>query len=839
MADDTKMEVQIGAQATEVKTETAAATAAVQSMAQAMQKSAQDITTAMQSQTKSMTDGFQKISEEAKTASAGTKQSLSDIVSGFASGSTTMSGLLSGWTAPIAGIIAAVTALGLAFKEAINDMDNWVRSSLQLARGFGITAEDASTLKVMLERLAATNLSGEVSTQTLLRAYNMFVQKFAAGTPEVLKWCATWQGTGFDTFMKTIEKYQQLTDSTDKASMRTALFGTRLGTTLMPALANLKPITAEATEEAEKLGRVVGVENVAQAQSLSLATLHLHEEWQKLNSTMAKDGYPIWTAMKEIMASFVKAASDVITTVKSINTAIVGSWGAIDTYITKISDIIAKFSMLIRLGPGVKEALQVAGGSGGGGGGGWPDDAAAKIMPKKDQPGPPPAKTGKGGGGGGGGNIVQEWKAELDQMIASQKIFQDQSAELERNFYVQKAATATVATKEELDKLKAQEQAAKVAQLGAEKAFWEGKLALAGEGTKEYDQVNKIILNLDKQTNKARLTSETDLAKAKMATQQESIKTQEDTLKQSIALDKIDLETKKANLAYEVQAGTKTKLEELREYKALLAQEQDLDRQAAQQKVTLLAGDLKAQRQANAELLLLKKKQVLDMQKADQQISLESQTYMKQAWTGISSAFSSAIDSMTQAGANFGTIMQSLATSILKVFVGMAEGILSKWIETEAMKLIVGEESDKEGATSSIGASAGEAGAAGVASVMMTVPYPANIALAPAMGALAFAEAMSFAPAAMAAEGWWEVPKVTTTVLHPEEMVLPPGPAAGLRSMIEGGGSTGNNIAVTLAPNINYRMTQQEWHSQADMMLRAINRALTKFGKQPLSPSFT
>ena len=853
MADDTKMEVQIGAETSGIKTGTADATVAVQSMAQSMQQSAKDLTVAMQSQTKSMTEGFQKISQAAQQTANETQHSITDMIAGFASGSTTFSGLLSGWLGPIAGIVAGLGSLVAAFKESVSNMDEWTRSSLQLARGLGMTTRDASILKVSMEELAAANLTGEVSTQMLLRAYQMFIQKFSQGSPEIEKWGVTWKGTGMATFMDMVEKYQDLTSATDKAQMRSDFFGTRLGLTLMPILQNLsKEGLAEAAKKAEELRLIVGQQLVDAARDSSVATLHLHESWQKLNSTMSKDAYPIWTKTKEIMTELVSSIEltyrqvEMLTALIRISTVTFIEWAgsgigaAIQSLGRLITDAGSAEAGIKALNNAMKNTPSNFREMGRGATQGQVTNPNLTPMPATDQPGPAPTKLGKGGGGGGGGDDrLTQWKSELDQMIASQKIFQDQSAELTRDFYVKKAATGQVATKEETDKLQAQEKAAQVARLNAEKAFWETKLEAAGEGSKLYDQVNKIILNLDQQTNKARLTSETDLAKAKMAAHQEDIKTQEDVLKQTIALDKIDLETKKANLDYEVKAGTKSKLEELQEYKAILAQEQALDRQAAQQKVTLLAGDVKAQRQADAELTLLKKKQQLDMQKIDQQISLESQTYMKQAWTGISSAFGSAIDSMTQAGANFATIMGQFGQSILKVFLSMIEGIVSKWVEGQLAMLIVGETTDKMSATSSVGASAAEAGAAAFASAMATLPWPVNMTVALAAGMTAATTAMGFLSYASAAGGWWEVPNVTTTTLHPQEMVLPAGPAAGLRSMIEGGGGGGNPVVVNLAPNINYRMTQQEWHSQADMMLKAINRALTRFGKQPLSPSFT
>ena|SRR5690348_12446484 len=56
---------------------------------------------------------------------------------------------------------------------------------------------------------------------------------------------------------------------------------------------------------------------------------------------------------------------------------------------------------------------------------------------------------------------------------------------------------------------------------------------------------------------------------------------------------------------------------------------------------------------------------------------------------------------------------------------------------------------------------------------------------------------------ASAAGGQWEVPAVQTTLLHPQEMVLPAGIATRMRAMVEDGGPVRSNLHFSFAPVIH------------------------------------
>ena len=455
--------------------------------------------------------------------------------------------------------------------------------------------------------------------------------------------------------------------------------------------------------------------------------------------------------------------------------------------------------------------------------------------PRLTYPGAPTAKTkgdefvDKPGGDkpGGGGGMAAEWQAELDQMKMSSKVFQSQTLELEKAFRTKMLALGREATKEEEAALKAAQKKAEVEALKAEQNYWKSKLAEASEGTKEYEAVEHKIVTLEMQINKARLQGEVDLIKAKMEANKASLKEREALIVHEGKLDEIDRQMKTANIAHMAKMGTINKQTELREYQKLLADKHAAD--LAEEK-RILAGYKKGEKdfaEHERKMELTAKARILEAQKMEHRVAEASAGIWGDIASGISGAFSSAISSMMQGAADFASIMASIGQSILSMFVSIIGKIVEEWLLGFIMTLIGQKTSD----AAKVMSSAGLSGAYGFTSVMAALPFPINMAVAPVVAATAFAETAAYAAAA----GGWDVPADSMAMLHKNEMVLPASLADNVRNMTGGGGA---NIKINFAPNINHRMTQAEWHSEAAKMLKAINRQLNRFGRAPLGPSY-
>jgi hypothetical protein len=105
---------------------------------------------------------------------------------------------------------------------------------------------------------------------------------------------------------------------------------------------------------------------------------------------------------------------------------------------------------------------------------------------------------------------------------------------------------------------------------------------------------------------------------------------------------------------------------------------------------------------------------------------------------------------------------------------------------------------------------AGMAAAAATASAFEEIPFPANLAAAPAAGAAALGEVLAYLPMASAERGGIMGDSPTVTLLHPREMVLPERISQSVQRMAAGdsGGSRSSSggdmhFHITHSPQIN------------------------------------
>lgn len=194
---------------------------------------------------------------------------------------------------------------------------------------------------------------------------------------------------------------------------------------------------------------------------------------------------------------------------------------------------------------------------------------------------------------------------------------------------------------------------------------------------------------------------------------------------------------------------------------------------------------------------------------------------------------------MTQAGATFGSVMLGLGQSILNVFINLITTIVAQWLLGFLMAIIGAKTTDKI----KILGTAPVAGAYAYTSVMASVPFPANLAMAPVVAGIAKGQVVAMAASA---GGYWNIPEQTIAMLHPKETVLPAWAAQRLDNMLAGGGVGGGvaggvttvNAPISITINPRQEMTQSDYHKHARMLTRALNRELSRFGKNPLGPSY-
>jgi hypothetical protein len=141
---------------------------------------------------------------------------------------------------------------------------------------------------------------------------------------------------------------------------------------------------------------------------------------------------------------------------------------------------------------------------------------------------------------------------------------------------------------------------------------------------------------------------------------------------------------------------------------------------------------------------------------------------------------------------------QNAMKSMLRDVLTGIMDMLLKWAEQWAMTQIMNMLSAKTTNTQSVAGQAAVAGAAGVAS-WAGAPWPVDIGAA-GFGAAMYADAMGYAVAAAAQSGY-DIPAGVSprTQLHPREMVLPADLADVVRSVAGSGGARGGTTNVRIA----------------------------------------
>ncbi len=369
------------------------------------------------------------------------------------------------------------------------------------------------------------------------------------------------------------------------------------------------------------------------------------------------------------------------------------------------------------------------------------------------------------GGGKGKDDQVSQWEKQLEELKAHDKAFMDEEGAMVKAFWAQHLATGETATKAEEDSLQAKVKAGVTARLEAEKGFWTQRLADAGPGTDAYSQVEKNIFELGQQINKQRLASETDLIKGKIAANQEALKEKEASLSNEMKLEEVALKSKEESLKKQQKMKEITDVEELTQYRALLAQEQAAQEKTATQAAALYSKDEAKYKEYCDKLVLLKRENALKLQQVDDQIAEKSQSDWSKLTNSMGSQFQKVVGALESGGKQMQTVLASAFKDILNTFIEMAEQMLAKWLETQA--------------------------------IMAAVKGIFTIATGGAGAAVPGAEGGWDVPAA--ARGWdvpsfagggWDV-KPGLALLHPKEMVLPANLAEGVRNMVGQGDEGG------------------------------------------------
>jgi hypothetical protein len=169
-------------------------------------------------------------------------------------------------------------------------------------------------------------------------------------------------------------------------------------------------------------------------------------------------------------------------------------------------------------------------------------------------------------------------------------------------------------------------------------------------------------------------------------------------------------------------------------------------------------------------------KLALDKQAKAQQIQTFDQLYSAMT-SGFSTAISGLIKGTMTWGEAFKSVMNSALDSLINLFV--------QWgVQAAAMYL----KSLIFGATSNVSQATGAASVYAVNAAASAAAIPVTgWAMAPEIGAEAYAQGLAYAGLASAAKGWENVPNDQLMQIHKQEMVLPAQTAQTVRDAVSRG----------------------------------------------------
>jgi len=173
----------------------------------------------------------------------------------------------------------------------------------------------------------------------------------------------------------------------------------------------------------------------------------------------------------------------------------------------------------------------------------------------------------------------------------------------------------------------------------------------------------------------------------------------------------------------------------------------------------------------------------------------------KQSYDKIMSTVNSSIVSMITSHESLGQAVQKVFQSMVSMAIQQMLKMMEEWIYTHVVMAAVNAAFGGSDAQSSqtakqiveneadIQSEAGVAAANVFAEAIIAIPFPANLAAAPALSNLAYSQVMAYSGFA---EGGL-VPEDMMAMVHSGEMVLPPALSAGVQNMVAQGGPRGSD----------------------------------------------
>jgi DNA-binding Lrp family transcriptional regulator len=411
---------------------------------------------------------------------------------------------------------------------------------------------------------------------------------------------------------------------------------------------------------------------------------------------------------------------------------------------------------------------------------------------------------------------LPEWKAALEQQLMAEKAYYGVSISKELDYWNAKLAMTKNGSKEQikerndvisqiwaLEKKQAKEevdiQLDALNQMAKNYEFdYDAKLSIEQQKQdlvlKTYGAESKEYRNL--------INSEMDMIRQRTKAEEEAaLKRVEHATK----LATMDIGTKERKVDTSEALGITSAREALDIKRGLALEAQQLEMNRVDFEIANNTKGLLALQELENKKIELKRSHAEAIGKIDDKLMLETKKTFDSIIEPINSAISTSIQGMIMGTTTLQKALSNLYQSILASFVGMCVKMLLEYIRNKTMEMMFGKSvAAADVAVTSASAIqktavvvpaamtqiGANAGVAGSGAAASQASIPyVGPALAVAAAAAMIAMVLGFRKMA-SASGGWDVDRDGMAYIHKEEMVLPAGLAGGFREMFAGGGQS-------------------------------------------------
>ena len=750
--------------------------------------------------TKAMKEFFggvmQGMREELKATADEAERSMKQHESAFENFATILKSKMSGVTGIVEGVKIAWAQLAVIFEaghflaDAAEDSVKLVRESQDLGRQLGISATQASYLKVALGGVHATG------DQYIAMSKGMVTQIKQHESEMNALGLVTRDNSGHlknmnDLVLDGLDVLSQYKEGTDRNVAAQTLFGKGVDTSSQALELNRKKLE-EAKEKADALGLAVGADNVEAAEKFEAASNDMHDILDGVKNAIGQALLPVLGDLAkwftdygpQAMLTIRVAIGIVVSLFKGLALAVSTLWNLVTIAFKNMGASIEGFAEMF------VAAIH----------GDWSGamDAGKKMLDALQQNAS--AAFGKivDNAADTGGSITDMWKD-----IVNPPATKDSGKP--------EGGDETVGEEEGKGKKKRKGSGDAEARRAAAEAKREAKEKYDAlmEGYRGEEQAAKghfdQILDIQRQELKAAIAMYGEKSKQAQAIENKIAETQRQAAEQAKRLDEMRADAARnralAEIDAEEQAAQFRADQGLITTQQLLQQEADFEQRRFQIQQAALQSELLAnkdkvedyQRTLNAiEQLQIEHEQ--RMGQIGLQASAEHIRPMQQVFQSFQQGLSAAMQGLLQKTMTLrqamGTVFQSIYGAVVQMFANWAAAQIVHFARMLIMHKVNAAQKnvvDKAATVSGIAKAAALAGAQGTAS-FAAAPWPIDMA-APAFGAAMMAASMSYMAGASAAQGY-DIPTGVNPVtqLHQREMVLPAKQADVIRDMADGGG---------------------------------------------------